>query len=62
MLVYKTMLKLCIIIKSNSQKTFFAIVLYTKMAAVTSRENRDFWQERGVSITFVVMIYMPWVC
>ena len=35
-------LKFCIIIESNSQKTFFAIVLYTNMAAVTSRENREF--------------------
>ena len=34
-------LKFCIIIVSNSQKTFFAIVLYTNMAAVTSRENRE---------------------
>ena len=30
------------IIESNFQKTFFAIVLYTKMAAVTSRKvSRD---------------------
>ena len=35
-------LKFCIIIESNSQKTFFAIVLYTNMAAVTSRENREY--------------------
>ena len=30
------------IAESNSQKTFFAIVLYTNMAAVTSRENQEF--------------------
>ena len=42
-LVYKTMsLKFCIIIESNSQKNFFAVVLYTNMAAVTSRENREY--------------------
>ena len=35
-------LKFCIIIESNSQKTFFAIVLYTNMAALTSRENREY--------------------
>ena len=35
------MLKFCIIIESNSQKTFFSIVLYTNMAAVTSCENRQ---------------------
>ena len=36
-------LKFCVIIESNSQRTFFkkTIVLYTKMAAVTSRENRE---------------------
>ena len=34
-------LKFCIIIESNSQKTFLAIVLYTNMAAVSSRENRE---------------------
>ena len=34
-------LKFCIIIESNSQKTFSSIVLYTNMAAVTSRENRQ---------------------
>ena len=27
---------------SNSQKTFFAIVLYADMSAVTSRENREY--------------------
>ena len=37
----KMSLKFCIIVESNSQKTFFAIVLSTKMAAVTSRENRE---------------------
>ena len=36
----KMTLKFCIIIESNSQKTFFAIVLYTKMAAVTSGANQ----------------------
>ena len=38
----KMSLKFCIIIESNSQKNFFAIVLYTNMAAVTSRENREY--------------------
>ena len=37
----KMSLKFCIIIESNFQKTFFAIVLFTNMAAVTSRENRE---------------------
>ena len=40
----KMSLKFCIITESNSQKTFFAIVLYTNMAAVTSRENREYEQ------------------
>ena len=35
----KLWLMFCIIIESNSQKTFFSIVLYTNMAAVTSGEN-----------------------
>ena len=34
-------LEFCIIIESNSQKTFFAIVLYTNMAAVTSGANQE---------------------
>ena len=33
--------KFCIIIESNSQKTFYCIVLYTNMAAVTSDENHQ---------------------
>ena len=33
-------LKFCIIIESNSQKTFCAIVLYTNMAAVTSHQSK----------------------
>ena len=37
----KMSLKFIIIIESNSQNTFFAIVLYTNLAAVTSRENRE---------------------
>ena len=37
----KMSFKLHIIIESNSQKTVFAIVLYTNMAAMTSRENRE---------------------
>ena len=37
----KMSLTFCIIIESNSQKTFSAIVLYTNMAAVTSHENRE---------------------
>ena len=40
----KMSLKFCIIIESNSQKTFFAIVLCTNMAAVASRENRELFQ------------------
>jgi len=42
MLVYKTLAKcrsFCIIIESKSQKTFFAVVLYTTMAAMASHEN-----------------------
>ena len=39
----KVSLKFCIIIESNSQNTFFTIVLYTNVAAVTSRENRELW-------------------
>ena len=35
-------LKFCIIIESNSQKSFFAIVLYTNMAAVTSGTNQEY--------------------
>ena len=34
-------LKFCIIIESNSPKTFFAIVLYTNLAAVTSGANQE---------------------
>ena len=37
----KMSLKFCIIIESNSQKTFIVIVLYTNTAAVTSSENRE---------------------
>ena len=32
-------LKFCIIIESNSQRTFFTAVLYSNKAAVTSREK-----------------------
>ena len=42
-------LKFCIIIEPNSQKTYFAFVLYTNMAAVTSRENREYGQAFCVS-------------
>ena len=35
------LLKFCIIIESNSQKTISAIVLYTNMAAVTSGANQE---------------------
>ena len=38
----KMSFKFYIIIESSSQKAFFAIVLNTNMAAVTSRENREF--------------------
>ena len=34
-------LKFCITIESNSQKTFFAVALYTNMAAMTSHEYRE---------------------
>ena len=37
----KMSLKFCIILEDNPQKNFFAIVLYTNMAAVTSRENLE---------------------
>ena len=43
MLVHKTIANdgscLCIIIESNSQKTFFSFVLCTNMAAMTSGES-----------------------
>ena len=46
MLVYKNNRKwpnkFCIIIKPNSQKTFYCIVLYTNMAAVKSDENPQY--------------------
>ena len=32
----------CILIESNSQKNFFAIGLYTNLAAVTSREKPEY--------------------
>ena len=44
--------KFCIKIESNSQKTFFAIVLYTNMAAVTSRENQEF-----INISIIIYIF-----
>ena len=37
----KTSPKICVVIESNSQQIFFAIVLYTNMAPVTSHENRE---------------------
>ena len=47
LLVYnnsKMSLKFCLIRESNCQKTFFAIVVYTNMAAVESRENQEYVQ------------------
>ena len=45
MLVHKTNSKLrlmfCIIIESNSQKTFFFLVLCSNMVAMTSGENHN---------------------
>ena len=41
--------KFCIIIESNSQKTFSAIVLYTNMAAVTSGANQEFLRDVSVA-------------
>ena len=52
MLVYKTMAKcrsFCKI-ESNSQNTFFAVVLYTNMAAVASRENREYVNVSGTVV------------
>ena len=49
-------LKFCIIIESKSQNTFFAIVLYTNMAAVTSRENREFNQGTITSSKVIVRL------
>ena len=43
----KTSLKFCINIESNSQKTCFAIVLYTNMAATTSHE---YWESEFLAI------------
>ena len=42
----KMSLKIFIAIESNYQKTFFEIVLYTNMAAVTLVANQDL-QKRG---------------
>ena len=42
----KMSLKFCIIIESNCQKNVFAIVLYTNMAAATSRENQELYVDR----------------
>ena len=67
----KMSLKFCIIIESNSQETFFAIVLYTNMAAVTSRVNREMvrrfglrmktkkWRWVKVSIFFLCLLFQP---
>ena len=41
--------------KIKSQKTFFAIVLYTNMAAVTSRHNREYACD---DITLLLLLYM----
>ena len=53
MLVYKMSLKFCIIIESKSPKTFFAIVLYTNMAAVTSREHRKLARSTAVNLVIL---------
>ena len=37
--------------RSKSQKTFFAIVLYTNMAAVTSHENREYTEFNSLTIS-----------
>ena len=58
MLMYKNngkmSFKFCIIIESNSQKAFFVIALYTNMAAMTSRENREYSK---VSKSLILYIY-----
>ena len=57
----KMSLKFCIIIiESYSQKTFFAIVLYTIMAAVTSRKNRELtpWTGRVTMIGMKIFILL----
>ena len=43
----KMSLKFCITIESNSQKTCFAIVLYTNMAATMSHE---YWESEFLAI------------
>ena len=40
----KKSLRFCIMIESNSPKTFFPIVLYSNMAAVTSGANQEYHQ------------------
>ena len=53
----KMSLKFCIIIESNSQKTFYVIVLYTNMAPVTSRENRELRVRKDLPLQFRLYIY-----
>ena len=50
MLVNKMSLKFCKITELKSQNTFFAIVLYTNMAAVTSGENRALGRSTAVKL------------
>ena len=49
-----------IIIESNSQKSFFAIALYTNMAAVTSCENREYLL--GNIFSFCIVLYLYYYC
>ena len=44
-------LKFCVIIESNPKKAFFAIVLHTNMATVTSRENLELTQPRSQGLS-----------
>ena len=53
----KISLKICIIIESNSQRTFFVIVLYTNMAAVTSSEKRELLNKGVSRITKIIITY-----
>ena len=63
MLVYKAMakcLKFCIIKESNFQNNFFPIVLYSNMAAVTSRENRESRRSKSYSRGKYLNSNDPW--
>ena len=59
MLVYKTVAKCHL--KSNSHRTFFAIVLYTNMAAVTSGANQHKQGENFSPCSLWLLSWVEWV-